>query len=381
MKRTVEDHGPSLFDYAQQRQERVKAQSKAEHTERHVLGRGGYRGGRTNIPKSRIRLAEFKKLIKHRHGGGACDTDDGEIYLRHAIPCLLSLATGHNAQPFYEQAMGFCQTFLPILAMGDGPAMIERARQNPASREWRHLKADPLAKALRVTSEERSILDLRTIGSMDKSKGERAQDPKKKDAEYQAERRAQAGATPRSASKVAQAKALGMSLSTYKRRLKEGLIETDAKAPDPISSAIVRSTHSHSTYSVHPNVQAVEGPARQASPSRSVGAGGHSPRGRTRTLRQGNAVAQSLPNDGVSQPDMLAEFQMLGDVVNTYIGGIVPPELVLIIKAAQRERNQTQETVARHVGVSRPQFTNAMQGRFGLSQSAAANLVRWLEAA
>ncbi|WP_162244804.1 helix-turn-helix transcriptional regulator [Methylobacterium sp. Leaf469] len=40
----------------------------------------------------------------------------------------------------------------------------------------------------------------------------------------------------------------------------------------------------------------------------------------------------------------------------------------------------TQETVARQIGVSRPQLANALQGRFGLSQSAAANLMRWLEA-
>jgi len=64
-----------------------------------------------------------------------------------------------------------------------------------------------------------------------------------------------------------------------------------------------------------------------------------------------------------------------------YLRGLMPPELVLAVKAALRARNQTQEIAARHVGVSRPQFTNALQGRFGLSRSAAANLVRWLEAA
>lgn len=40
----------------------------------------------------------------------------------------------------------------------------------------------------------------------------------------------------------------------------------------------------------------------------------------------------------------------------------------------------TQEAVARSIGISRPQFTNAMPVWIGLSQSAAANLVRWLEA-
>ena len=93
-------------------------------------------------------------------------------------------------------SMGFCQALLPILAMGGGPAMIERARQIPASREWRHLKADQLAKAFMVTFEERSILDLRTIGAIDKSSAERARDRKAGDAKYQAEKRAKTGAIP-----------------------------------------------------------------------------------------------------------------------------------------------------------------------------------------
>jgi hypothetical protein len=337
------------------------------------------------IPKSRLRLAEIKKLIRHRHGGGACDTDEGEIYLRQALPCFLALASGHNAQPFYGEAMGFCQTFLPILAMGDGPAMIDRAQDNPNGQEWRHLKADPLAKALRVTFVERSLLDLRTIGACDKSKEERAQDRRRKDAEYQAEKRRAAGAKPRDQSNVAQAKALGMSLSTFKRRLKAEATNIPENARDPISSAIVRSTYSHSTFPGQPNVQAVEGPARSTSPSRSVGAGGHSPMGRIRPVPAGHAVALLLPVGGIpEQMDLPGTWVQAGEPVAPvveYLGGLMPPELVLAVKAALRARNQTQEIAARHVGVSRPQFTNALQGRFGLSRSAAANLVRWLEAA
>ncbi|KQT88881.1 hypothetical protein ASG60_21600 [Methylobacterium sp. Leaf469] len=90
--------------------------------------------------------------------------------------------------------------------------------------------------------------------------------------------------------------------------------------------------------------------------------------------------AVPLPTDGVSQPNLLAEFQTLGAVANAYLGGVMPPELTLAVRAAQRARLVTQETVARQIGVSRPQLANALQGRFGLSQSAAANLMRWLEA-
>jgi hypothetical protein len=37
----------------------------------------------------RQRLVEIEKLIGHRHGG-PCDTDDGEAYLRAALPHILA---------------------------------------------------------------------------------------------------------------------------------------------------------------------------------------------------------------------------------------------------------------------------------------------------
>jgi transcriptional regulator with XRE-family HTH domain len=41
----------------------------------------------------------------------------------------------------------------------------------------------------------------------------------------------------------------------------------------------------------------------------------------------------------------------------------------------------TQEAVACHIDVSRPQLANVLKGRFSLSQSAAKNLRAWLAAA
>lgn len=334
---------------------------------------------------NRQRLAEIVRLIKHRHGGGACDTDDGDIYLQHAIPCFLSLASGHKAQPFYEAAMGFCQTFLPILAMGDGPAMIEAARQKPDSREWRHLKADPLGKALRVNSEERSFLDLRTIGAFDKSAAERAQERKAKDAKYQAEKRKEAGATPRSQSKTAQAEALGVSLSTFKRRLKAEALGAAAKAPDPISSAIVRSTYSPSTESVHPIVHAVEGPARQASPNRSVGAGGHSPRGKAKPVPASRPVLLPLPagERPESAGDLLDAWEPLGSVVarivaplTNYQGGPFSNIQRLAAREWLRYENWDHGEFGRLIGVSRQQVTNALRenGRDNFGPEAASRL-------
>ena len=54
--------------------------------------------------------------------------------------------------------------------------------------------------------------------------------------------------------------------------------------------------------------------------------------------------------------------------------------LVRAVRDAQRVRQMTQEAVARQIGISRPQLANALQGRFGLSRSAAANLLTWLAA-
>jgi hypothetical protein len=323
---------------------------------------------------NRQRIAEIRTLVLRRHDG-PCDTDDAETYLEAALPHFVKL----YADPTALRAMveAWACTLLPGIGRERILALVEECE----AREWRPEEADEIAGRLRVTDAERTALRLFTIGAIDCNKDQRAANRKRRDAKYQAEKRARAGATPRSASNIAQAKALGLSLSTFKRRLKAGLLIAPEITPDPISSALVRRTHLQTTNSVHPPIQAVEGSARQASPSRSVGAGGHSPRDLPRAVRTGHAVPQPLPNGGVSQPDMLAEWHPLGAVVNTYIGGIVPPEVVAAVNAARRERHQTQKTVARSIGISRPQFTNAMLGRFGLSQSAAANLVRWLEAA
>lgn len=39
-----------------------------------------------------------------------------------------------------------------------------------------------------------------------------------------------------------------------------------------------------------------------------------------------------------------------------------------------------QETVVHQIDISRPQLANVLQGRFGLSRSAASNLLEWLTA-
>lgn len=67
-------------------------------------------------------------------------------------------------------------------------------------------------------------------------------------------------------------------------------------------------------------------------------------------------------------------------MLSDYDGGVLPPDLVRAVRDAQRVRQMTQDAVARQIGISRPQLANALQGRFGLGRTAAANLLMWLAA-
>lgn len=58
-----------------------------------------------------------------------------------------------------------------------------------------------------------------------------------------------------------------------------------------------------------------------------------------------------------------------------YRSGIVPPELRAWARTRRRAAGISQEAVARHIGVSRPQLANAEAGRFGLSTEAAARFL------
>ena len=88
-----------------------------------------------------------------------------------------------------------------------------------------------------------------------------------------------------------------------------------------------------------------------------------------------------MPVAGVFEhPDLLDTWVSLGTAIPSYDGGIMPEELARAVRAAQQVRMMTQEAVARQFGVSRPQLATALKGPFGLSRSAATNLMEWLAA-
>jgi hypothetical protein len=58
--------------------------------------------------------------------------------------------------------------------------------------------------------------------------------------------------------------------------------------------------------------------------------------------------------------------------------GIAPPEVCKALRHEMRRRGQHHKDVAARVGVSRPQFENILQGRFGASPEVAGRIREFL---
>jgi putative DNA primase/helicase len=62
-----------------------------------------------------------------------------------------------------------------------------------------------------------------------------------------------------------------------------------------------------------------------------------------------------------------------------YEGGTLPEAVAVRVRRRLREMNWTQDMAAKVVGISRPQFTNALTGTFGLSRAAASRLAEFMD--
>ncbi|WP_264051687.1 hypothetical protein [Methylobacterium flocculans] len=355
---------------------RTQQQNRAQEHERQA-GRTKRKGSGFKPPQCRLTIGDIGRVIQHRHNG-PCDTAEGAIYLAAVLPSLVEEAGGFDAETFEERLRKWAAAATPRLTAEEIGTCLDEARARDA-RGRLHWSAQDLGDQLHLTVAEREGLGITTVRprGMNERQFKAYQRSRKTAAEKARRIAAGAKAREQSDAQMQPWAALGVSRRTF-YRARKAMPEigrgTNSCPPD---TKYLQAT----TGQCHGEIQPLQVPARQASPSRSVGASGHSPRSEPKTLRQGNAVAPSLPMDGVSQPDMLAEWQPLGVVANAYLGGVMPPELALAVRAAQRARMVTQDAVARSIGISRPQLANALQGRFGLSRSAAANLRRWLEAA
>lgn len=341
------------------------------------------RNGRSNWTGNRQTLAEIRSLIQLRHRG-PCDTDDGEAYLRAALPWVAAKAGGIAADDALDRVAGWAAAVAPRLspdAIRD--CMADAEERNRRGRLW--WSASDLGNLLRLTAAERERLCITRIRPAGMSGRQFADYQRAREAQRAKAKRIATGAQPREQSKAQLAPwdALNMSRATYFRRQKEGTLPAQIRDRETVSSVAGTKYLQPGTVQSHTLEPTVPGPARKASPQRIVGADGHSPGGKVRVVPAGRAVALPLPADGVSEhPDMLGggEWKQLGAVLTDYDGGVLPEDLVRAVRDAQRVRQMTQDAVARQIGVSRPQLANALQGRFGLSRSAAANLLAWLAA-
>lgn len=360
--------------------ERAKAQTQALAVERQIRRR---RNKRSNWTTERQTIHEIGALIQLRHSG-ACDTDDGEIYLRAALPSIITKAGGFDGDDLHQDIGAWANRMVPRLNQATIHGCIEEARQrNADKRLW--LNAAELGSLLRLTVSERESLGITRFRPVGMSAKQFEKYRRERRAAQEKARRVAKGARPREQSKAQLQpwEPLGMSRATYFRRQKAGTLPAQIRDRETVSLRAGTKYLQPVTSQSHLTGQTAPGPARKARPSLVVSAVGHTPRAKTRAAPAGRAVALPLPEGGVSEhPDMLGggEWKQISEVVTAYDGGVLPEALKRAVRDAQRVRQMTQQAVANQIGISRPQLANALQGRFGLSRSAATNLLEWLAA-
>lgn len=360
--------------------ERAKAQSQAVALERKIRAP---RNKRSNWTGDRQTLHEIGSVIHARHLG-PCDTDDGETYLRAALPWLVAKAGGFDADDLEQHVADWCRVAVPRLNRSAIRGCIAEAQErNGRQRLW--WSAQELGDLLRLSTDERERLQITRIRPAGMTARKFAAYQRAREAEKARARRIAKGATPREQSKAQLEpwEPLGMSRATYFRHQKAGTLPAQIRDRETVSSSPDTKYLQPATGQSHVAERTAPGPARKLRPILSVSAVGHVPGAKVRAIPPGRAVALPLPEEGVFEhPDMLGggEWRPVGAPLSDYAGGVLPDALVRAVRDAQRVRQMTQEAVARQIGISRPQLANALQGRFGLSRSAAANLLVWLAA-
>jgi hypothetical protein len=375
---------PRMFDLwdriAAEAAERAQAQSQAVALERKIRRA---RNKRSNWTGDRQTLHEIGSVIHGRHLG-PCDTDDGETYLRAALPWIVAKAGGFLEEDIERHVTDWCRVAVPRLNLRAIRGCIAEAREREGrQRLW--WSAQDLGDLLRLTTDERERLRITRIRPAGMTARKFAAYRRAREAEKAKARRIAKGARPHEQSKAQLQpwEALGLSRATYFRRQKAGTLPAQIRDRETVSSSPDTKYLQPVTGQSRVAEQTVQGPARKLRPSPSVGAVGHAPGARTKAIPPGRAVALPLPKEGVFEHlDLLGggEWRQVGIPLGDYAGGVLPHALVRAVRDAQRVRQMTQEAVARQIGISRPQLANALQGRFGLSRSAAANLLVWLAA-
>jgi hypothetical protein len=135
--------------------EREQAQTLALAKERKIQRR---RNKRSNWTGDRQTLSEIGTLIQYRHRG-PCDTDDGEAYLRAAVPWLIIKAGGFDVEDLEQRVAEWTTGAVPRLGIGAIRTCIAEARgRNTRKRLW--WSAQELGDLLRLSVTERERLRL-----------------------------------------------------------------------------------------------------------------------------------------------------------------------------------------------------------------------------
>jgi hypothetical protein len=111
-----------------------------------------------------FRMAELYRYFNWRYGAAPLpDDDDGRDSLKLAFQII---STTHDAP---RRMVNIAQTWAPWLAGLELDQLLDDVAGHP-----RRFKADTVAARLGITAEIRSLLDLRTIGAIDKPAAVRA---------------------------------------------------------------------------------------------------------------------------------------------------------------------------------------------------------------
>lgn len=90
------------------------------------------------------------------------------------------------------------------------------------------------------------------------------------------------------------------------------------------------------------------------------------------------AKRRPTPKPAVEPPPEPLEPILVKPPLDGWTGGKMPPELVVELRKHMRATGYRQHDIAEAIGLSRPQLTNALVGRFGLSATAAERLKQFL---
>lgn len=173
----------------------------------------GKSGKLSPMQRVSLRLNDLARLFRSRYGITLPNDDAGKDDLLVAVHHLACLPRPRQA------IMHWLELWAPWMPVAEASKLAAEVIANP--QRW---KADALAWRLRLTMEQRTMLGITTIGSIDVNKSARTKLRKQRDRQRQANQRRTKGIKPRKIyeqQSIAQTKpweAQGISRATWYRR-------------------------------------------------------------------------------------------------------------------------------------------------------------------